>query len=140
MIYFDTNVVLYALEIVQDKPSYVKTAKALFDRSVTDQQAVLSFLNIAETSFVLAKLKVEPIVIADTLEFLSDLMQPVAMDAALMTNFLTITSKTQKYRHSFDLLHIEIARRLQCQQFVTYDQALKKIRAEYQDIEIDVLK
>lgn len=140
MIYFDTNVVIYALEIVRDDEHLMKTAKKIFDQSINAQQAILSFLTIAEVSFVLAKLKVEQEILAQTLHFLAGFARDILVDSALVTNFLTIAGKTRQYRHSFDILHVEIARRLNCHKIITFDRELKKIQSEYHDITIEILK
>ena len=139
MIYFDTNVIIYALEIVPYDERLVKTAKSRFDKALKDQQTALSFLTVAEVAFVLAKLKVEESILEKTLNFLSVRVQEVVMDPSVIKDFLAISKKTHLYRQSFDVLHVEIARRLNCQKIVTFDRELKKLQPEYQDINIEIL-
>jgi predicted nucleic acid-binding protein len=140
VIYFDTNVVIYGLELVRDDEHLVQTAKAYFDNSVNNQEIVLSFLTIAEVSFVLAKLKVDFQILDRTLQFLSGYAQEILIDSDMITAFLDVAKKTRQYRHSFDLLHLEIARRLHCQKMVTFDRDLKKVQPEYHDIIIETLR
>lgn len=139
MIYFDTNVVVYALEIVRDDERLIAKAKSCFDAALDAREVALSFLTISEMSFVLAKLKVEQLMLEKTLGFLSGFSQDILIDSSVIRDFLRITKTTLQYRHSFDILHIEIARRLNCHKIVTCDREFKKLQSEYHDINIEIL-
>lgn len=135
MIYFDTNVYLYAfLENIDDENQQKKSIEYL-EKALQAENLLTSEIILYEYAFVAKKLNENPTQIDQNLNFLTNFIQP---SHDIYTRVLDILSQKNFYKNSFDVFHLAFAEKNGCDSFVTFDKGFKKLQ-DMTNMEIIIL-
>jgi predicted nucleic acid-binding protein len=126
MVYFDTNVYVYAFCQNVDNPAQKELSQSLLKQSVSNHELILSEMILYEFAFVSKKLEEETGVIQNNLEFLSRYAQPT--HGNILKRVLEIFEYTSLYRSAFDVFHLAYSESLGCK-LITFDKGFKKLKA-----------
>lgn len=134
MIYFDTNILIYA-SVNQDIEKMEKSQKLLLD-AIAGNQLIISPLVIQEYVFVLNKLKIDSAAIyRKTLAFEKYCKHYV--DSALIFEAIAFASKIDFFSNINDMVHLKFAENY-CTRLITYDTDFIRLK-QYTKIEIEVV-
>lgn len=134
MIYFDTNVAVYALCQNVDNSNQKEISMQLFRSVISDQELILSDVVLYEFAFISKKLDEDHNLIQDNLAFLSRYVKDSNID--VHRRVIELLEDTQLYKSSFDLHHLAF-----CEYYgsrlITFDKGFKKLQP-FSKIEIDL--
>ncbi len=134
MIYFDTNVLIYA--IINQGDNKLRLSKKIIEEALMDNKFFISELVLIEYIFGLSKLKI----IDDrtnSINFYSKLLKE-GLDNSTIINAYKKCRKSNKCRNINDFIHLEIANR-HCEKIVTFDSDFKNLQDLY-SVEIEILR
>lgn len=135
MVYFDTNIYLYAFLNNVDNPEQQETSIAFVEEYLKKKQIILSEILIYEYAYVSKKLKESKSEINDRLGFLTNFIEPAPM---LYKRVMEIMDSGSFYKNSFDAYHLAFAEYYNCKKLITFDKDYKKVE-EIAKIEIVIL-
>ncbi len=125
MIYFDTNVYLYAFsKNVDNKVQQQKSIKIL-EESLRLREIIVSEVILYEYAFVAKKLGESQDEIDKYLDFLKRFIKP---SFNVYERVLEIMSKKDVYKSSFDVFHLAFSEYYGCKEFITFDKGFKRFK------------
>jgi predicted nucleic acid-binding protein len=134
MLFFDTNVLIYALcKNIDDKEQQTLSIK-LFEKAIINKELILSELILCEFAFIAKKLQEDEKNIVQYLKFLSRYVIKSSFD--MSGRILEILEKTKLYSSSFDISHLVFCEYHDCK-LITFDKGYKKLQ-NISKIEIDI--
>jgi len=136
MVYFDTNVLIYAITKNIDNLEQSEISTALVEKALDDNTLIVSEITLCEFAFVSAKMNEDKKDIDDNLEFLSTFLKP--SNFSINQRMIEILKDKSLYVSSFDIFHLAFAEYYNAK-LVTFDKGFKKLK-NISKIEIDILK
>ena len=135
MIYFDTNIYLYAfLSKVDDETQQNRSINLLYN-ALESKTLIISEINLYEYAFVAKKQKESKEDIKKYLDFMSKFIKP---SNDVYKRALDIMNQKDFYRHSFDVVHLAFSEYYNCNKLVTFDKGFKKLQ-DITEVEIIVV-
>ncbi|MFK5976546.1 MAG: type II toxin-antitoxin system VapC family toxin [Sulfurovum sp.] len=135
MIYFDTNIYLYAfLSNVDDVNQQNQSVDVLKD-ALNNNALLTSEIKLYEYAFVSKKHHEEQDEIKKYLDFLTKFIKP---SKSVYSRALEIMDTKDFYRHSFDVFHLAFSEYYKCHKLITFDKGFKKLQ-DITDVEIIIL-
>ncbi len=134
MVYFDTNVLIYAFTKNIDNAKQGKISTALVEEALNTETLVVSEVTLCEFAFVSAKMNETKNDIDNNLEFLSSFLQP--SNIVVNERVLEILKDKSLYTSSFDIFHLAFAEYHNVK-LVTFDKGFNKLQS-ISKIEIDI--
>lgn len=135
MIYFDTNIYLYAFLSKVDDENQQSQSINLLHRAIESNSLITSEINLYEYAFVAKKQKESQEDIEKYLNFMRKFIKP-SNDVYIRA--LDIMKQKDFYRHSFDVFHLAFCEYYQCDRLVTFDKGFKKLQ-DITEVEIMLL-
>ena len=134
MIYFDTNILIYA-SINQDAEKMIKSQKLLLE-VISENKLLISPLVIQEYVFTLNKLKIESeSIYSKTRAFERYCCHYI--DNRLIFKSTELASKINFFGNINDIVHLKFAETY-CSRLITYDSDFDKLKP-FSKIEIEIL-
>jgi predicted nucleic acid-binding protein len=125
MVYFDTNVLIYAFSKNTDDERQKDISVKLVGDAIEDESLIVSELILCEFAFISHKLKENKDEIDDNLAFLSEYLKPT--DITVHQRILEILKETSLYVSSFDVYHLAFSEYYNSK-LVTFDKGFKKLK------------
>ncbi len=123
MVFFDTNVLIYALCQNTDNIEQQNISVRLFEEAILNKNIILSELILCEFAFTSKKLKEDEININQNLKFLSQFVQLNKHDTS--KRILEIIENSSLYNSSFDIFHLAFCECNNCK-LITFDKGFKR--------------
>ena len=124
MVYFDTNVLIYAFSKNIDDQRQKEISVRLIEEAISDETLIVSEVILCEFAFISHKLKENKAQINNNLAFLSEYLKPT--DYGVTQRILKILKKTNLYSSSFDVYHLAFSEHYHAK-LVTFDKGFKKL-------------
>lgn len=124
MVYFDTNVLIYAFSKNVDNEKQKNISIELVEEAIKSNSLIVSELILSEFAFISNKLNENKNTIDDNLEFLSSYIK--SSDYAIHQRMLEILKETSLYISSFDIYHLAFAEHYNAE-LITFDKGFKKL-------------
>ena len=134
MVYFDTNVLIYAFANNIDDNKQGEISTLLVEEALNTETLIVSEITLCEFAFVSAKMNENKNDIDDNLEFLSLFLQP--SNIIVNQRVLEILKNKSLYISSFDIFHLAFAEYHNVK-LVTFDKGFNKLHA-ISKVEIDI--
>ncbi len=134
MVYFDTNVLIYAFAKNVDNLEQSKISTTLVEKALDNNTLIVSQITLCEFAFVSAKMNEDKEDIDDNLEFLSTFFKP--SNFSVNQRMIEILKDKNLYTSSFDIFHLAFAE-YHNSKLVTFDKGFKKLQ-NISKIEIDI--
>jgi len=125
MVYFDTNVLIYAFAQNIDDEKQKDISVQMVGEAIENGSLIVSELILCEFAFISNKLKENKEEIDNNLEFLSEYLQPT--DLTIHKRMLEILKETSLYISSFDIYHLAFSEFYNAK-LITFDKGFKKLR------------
>jgi len=125
MVYFDTNVLIYAFTKNVDDKKQKDVSVKLVEEAISNNTLIVSELILSEFAFISNKINEDKNDIDDNLEFLSTFLQP--SNFIINQRMLEILKATSLYISSFDVYHLAFAEYHNSKLF-TFDKGFKKFQ------------
>lgn len=125
MVYFDTNVLIYAFTKNVDDEKQKDISVKLVEEAIKNDTLITSELILSEFAFISNKINEDKDDIDDNLEFLSTFLQPSNLSINL--RMIEILKETSLYMSSFDVYHLAFAESHNAKLF-TFDNGFKKLQ------------
>jgi len=125
MVYFDTNVIIYAFSKNIDDERQKDISVKLVGDAIEDESLIVSELILCEFAFISHKLKENKDEIDDNLAFLSEYLKPT--DITVHQRILEILKETSLYVSSFDVYHLAFSEYYNSK-LVTFDKGFKELK------------
>ena len=133
MVFFDTNVLIYALCQNLDDTEQQNISVELFEEAILNKSIILSELVLCEFAFISKKLNEDENIINQNLKYLS---QFVKNNQNISNRIVDIILQTNLYQSSFDIFHLAFCEKNNCK-LITFDKGFKKLQT-ISKIEIDI--
>ena len=133
MIYFDTNVLVYAISKNVDDENQQKLSIKLLEEAIKDDTILLSQISLYELAFILKKLNNSNQFIDEVLEFLSQYI--LSENINVYQKVLEIMKNTNSYKSSFDVYHLAFSEFYNAK-LITFDKGFSK----FKDFNIEILQ
>ncbi|CAA6808014.1 MAG: Unknown protein [uncultured Sulfurovum sp.] len=124
MVYFDTNVLIYAFSKNVDNEEQKALSIKLVEEAIKSNTLIVSELILSEFAFISNKLNENKSEIDDNLEFLSSYLK--LSDYSIHQRMLEILKETSLYISSFDIYHLAFAEYYNAE-LTTFDKGFKKL-------------
>ena len=134
MVFFDTNILIYALCQNIDNTKQQNVSVKLFEEAILNESIILSELVLCEFAFTSKKLNEEEYVINQNLKYLSQFVK--SNNQNISKRIIDIISRTNLFKSSFDIFHLAFCEKNNCK-LITFDQGFKKLQS-ISKIEIDI--
>jgi len=134
MVFFDTNVLIYALCQNLDDTEQQNISVKLFEEAILNKSIILSELVLCEFAFTSKKLNEDENIINQNLKYLSQFVK--SSNETVSKRIVDIISQTNLFKSSFDIFHLAFCEENNCK-LVTFDKGFKKLQTISQ-IEIDI--
>jgi predicted nucleic acid-binding protein len=125
MVFFDTNILIYAFCKNLDNKEQQDIALKLFDEAIENQNLIVSELILCEFAFISNKLKEDKNDIDDNLQFLLTFLKQ--SNSNINQRMTEILKETNLYISSFDVYHLAFAEYYNSKLF-TFDKGFKKLQ------------
>ena len=125
MVFFDTNILIYAFCKNLDNKEQQDIALKLFDEAIENQNLIVSELILCEFAFISNKLKEDKNDIDDNLQFLLTFLKQ--SNSNINQRMTEILKGTNLYISSFDVYHLAFAEYYNSKLF-TFDKGFKKLQ------------
>ncbi len=125
MVYYDTNVYVYAFCKNTDDKNQKTISNQLIKKALSDNTLLVSEMILYEFAFVSKKLKENEYFIEQNLKFLSRFIKPT--NSSTSQRAVSILNNTKLYDHSFDIFHIAFCEYYSCS-LLTFDKGFEKLR------------
>ena len=135
MIYFDTNIYLYAFLTKVDDENQQNKSINILQNALENDRLISSEINLYEYAFVTKKHNENKKDIKKYLDFLSKFIKP---SNNIYLRALEIMNKKDFYRHSFDVFHLAFSEYYNCEKLITFDKGFKKLQ-DITTVEIMIL-
>jgi len=134
MVFFDTNVLIYALCNNIDDSEQQNISVELFEEAILNKSIILSELILCEFTFTSKKLNEDENIINQNLKYLSQFVKSNNKD--ISKRIVDIISQTNLFKSSFDVFHLAFCEENNCK-LITFDKGFKKLES-ISEIEIDI--
>jgi len=134
MVYFDTNVLIYAFTKNIDDSKQSEISISLVEEAIDTETLIVSEVTLCEFAFVSHKMNEDKNDIDDNLEFLSTFLQ--VSNFSVNQRILEILKDKSLYTSSFDIYHLAFAEYHNVR-LVTFDKGFKKLQ-NISKIKIDI--
>ena len=134
MVFFDTNVLIYALCQNLDDTEQQNISVELFEEAILNRSIILSELILCEFAFTSKKLNEDENIINQNLKYLSQFVK--SSNQNVNKRIVDIISQTNLFKSSFDIFHLAFCEENNCK-LITFDQGFKKLQT-ISKIEIDI--
>ncbi len=134
MVFFDTNVLIYALCQNLDDTEQQNTSVELFEEAILNRSIILSELVLCEFAFTSKKLNEDENIINENLKYLSQFVK--SSNQNVNKRIVDIISQTNLFKSSFDIFHLAFCEENNCK-LITFDKGFKKLQS-ISKIEIDI--
>ena len=124
MVYFDTNVLIYAFAKNVDDEKQKSISIKLVEEAIANNSLIVSELILSEFAFISHKLNENKNEIDDNLEFLLSYLK--SSDYAITQRMLEILKETSLYISSFDIYHLAFSEHYNAK-LITFDKGFKKL-------------
>jgi len=124
MVYFDTNVLIYAFSRNVDNENQKALSVKLLEEAIENNTLIVSELILSEFAFISNKLNENKDEIDDNLKFLSSYIK--SSNYTIHQRMLEILKKTSLYVSSFDVYHLAFAEHYNAK-LITFDKGFKKL-------------
>ena len=124
MVYFDTNVLIYAFSKNVDDERQKKLSIQLLEEAIENDSLIVSELILSEFAFISHKLNENKSEIDDNLEFLSGYIKP--SHYSIHQRMLEVLKETSLYISSFDIYHLAFCEHYHVE-LHTFDKGFKKL-------------
>lgn len=125
MVYFDTNVLIYAFTKNVDDEKQKDISVELVEEAIGADTLIVSELLLCEFAYISKKIDEERSDIDDNLEFLSTFLQ--FSNLSINQRAIEMLKKTGLYISSFDIYHLAFAE-YHSSKLLTFDKGFKKLR------------
>ncbi|KIM13032.1 MAG: hypothetical protein KU38_02535 [Sulfurovum sp. FS08-3] len=125
MVFFDTNVLIYAFCKNTDNKEQQDISVKLFDEAIENQNLIVSELILCEFAFISNKLRENKNNIDDNLKFLSTFLKQ--SNHHINLRMTEILKETSLYMSSFDVNHLAFCEYYNSKLF-TFDKDFKKLQ------------
>jgi len=125
MVYFDTNVLIYAFAQNIDDEKQKNISVKMVGEAIENESLIVSELILCEFAFISNKLKENKDEIDDNLQFLSEYLKPT--DVTVHQRMLEILKETSLYISSFDVYHLAFSEHYNAK-LITFDKGFKKLK------------
>lgn len=134
MVFFDTNVLIYALCQNLDDSEQQNISVKLFEEAILNRSIILSELVLCEFAFTFKKLNEDENIINQNLKYLSQFVK--SSNQNVSTRIVDIISQTNLFKSSFDIFHLAFCEENNCK-LITFDKGFKRLQT-ISKIEIDI--
>ena len=134
MVFFDTNLLIYAFCKNVDDINQQNISVKLFEKAIIENNLLLSEISLCEFAFISNKLQENEETINQNLKFLASFVRE---NSDLSQRIIEIISKTHLYKSSFDIYHLAFCENNNCK-LITFDKGFKKFET-ISKIKIDIL-
>ena len=134
MVFFDTNVLIYALCQNIDDLEQQNISVKLFEEAILNKSIILSELVLCEFAFTSKKLNEDENIINHNLKYLSQFVKNNNQN--ISKRIVEIISQTNLFQSSFDVFHLAFCEENNCK-LITFDKGFKKLQ-NISKIEIDI--
>ena len=124
MVYFDTNVLIYAFSKNVDDERQKNLSIKLLEEAIENNSLIVSELILSEFAFISHKLNENKNEIDDNLEFLSSYIKP--SHYSISQRMLNVLKETSLYISSFDIYHLAFCEHYNAE-LHTFDKGFKKL-------------
>jgi len=135
MVYFDTNVWVYALSQNVYNEAQQQLAIKQIEEAMENETIIVSEVLLCELAFVLAKVEEDVEVIDASLAFVSSYMKPT--DTMMQLRILELLKETHLYKSSFDVYHVAFSEYYEAK-LITFDKGFTKVQ-NYTKIALEIL-
>ena len=125
MVFFDTNILIYAFCKNLDNKEQQDIALKLFAEAIENQNLIVSELILCEFAFISNKLKEDKNDIDDNLQFLLTFLKQ--SNSNINQRMTEILKETNLYISSFDVYHLAFVEYYNSKLF-TFDKGFKKLQ------------
>ena len=125
MVFFDTNVLIYAFCKNIDNNEQQDISVDVFDKAIENQNLIVSELILCEFAFISNKLKEDKNNIDDNLKFLSIFLKQ--SNPTINQRMIEVLEETNLYISSFDVYHLAFSEYYNARLF-TFDKGFKKLQ------------
>jgi predicted nucleic acid-binding protein len=136
MVYFDTNIYIYAFCKNVDNLQQKALSQKLLKEYASKQELIVSEIILYEFAFICHKLGESSDTIQKNLLFLSRYL--VNIDTTVHQRVLQIFEDTAQYSSSFDVFHVAFSESKGCK-LITFDKGFKKLQNIAQ-VQIELLR
>lgn len=134
MIYFDTNVLIYAS--VNQNADKMKKSQMLFEESIKNNQLIISPLVIQEYVYTLNRLKLDSESIYKKALFFIEYCK-CYIDSSIVTEASLLACKVDFFSNINDIVHLKTAENY-CTRLITFDSDFNKL-IPHSKIEIEII-
>ena len=125
MVFFDTNILVYAFCMNVDNTEQQDISVKLFNEAIENQNLIVSELVLCEFAFISNKLQESKNDIDDNLKFLSTFLKQSNVE--INQRMREILKDTNLYINSFDVHHLAFSEYYNAKLF-TFDKGFKKLQ------------
>jgi len=125
MVFFDTNILVYAFCMNVDNTEQQDISVKLFNEAIENQNLIVSELVLCEFAFISNKLQESKNDIDDNLKFLSTFLKQSNVE--INQRMREILKDTNLYISSFDVHHLAFSEYYNAKLF-TFDKGFKKLQ------------
>ncbi|MCK5294311.1 MAG: PIN domain-containing protein [Arcobacteraceae bacterium] len=125
MVYFDTNVLLYAFAKNIDDEKQREISTELVEKAIDNNTLIVSEVILCEFAFVSNKLNEDKNDIDNNLEFLLTFLYP--SNFSINQRMIEILKETSLYISSFDVCHLAFSEYYNAK-LLTFDKGFKKLQ------------
>lgn len=125
MVFFDTNILIYAFCKNIDNKEQQDISVKLFDDAIKNQNLIVSELILCEFAFISNKLNEDKNDIDDNLKFLTTFLRQ--SNFSINQRMTEILKETNLYMSSFDVYHLAFSEYYNSKLF-TFDKGFKKLQ------------
>lgn len=126
MVYFDTNVWVYAFSQNVDNEAQQQLAIKQIEDAMENETIIVSEVLLCELAFVLAKVEEDNEAIDAYLAFVSSYIKPT--DTTMQLRVLELLKETQLYKSSFDVHHVAFSEYYEAK-LITFDKGFKHLKS-----------
>jgi len=126
MVYFDTNVWVYAFSQNVDNEAQQQLAIKQIEDAMEHETIIVSKVLLCELAFVLAKVEEDNKAIDARLAFVSSYIKPT--DITMQLRVLELLKETQLYKSSFDVHHVAFSEYYKAK-LITFDKGFKHLKS-----------
>ncbi len=134
MVYFDTNIFIYAFTKNVDNDEQKDVSIKLIEDAIANDTLIISELILCEFAFISNKINENKEDIDNNLQFLSTFLQP--SNFSINQRMMEILKETNLYISSFDVYHLAFCEYHNTKLY-TFDKGFKKVQ-KISKIEIDI--
>ena len=126
MVYFDTNVWVYALAQNVGNEAQQQLAIKQIEEAMENETIIVSEVLLCELAFVLAKIEEDNEAIDACLAFVSNYIKPA--NSTMQPRVLELLKETHLYKSSFDVYHVAFSEYYEAK-LITFDKGFNRLQS-----------